>query len=204
MNYQDVINSALAYADKANADDVVANMDAFLRVVEARVDRILQTRLQSRRARLICSYETEYYGLPPDYGGLRDVEIITAGGGRITMQWLASEAMDNHINLNGTTPSYSVVANQLHIWPLLDETNTIEIAYYQRVMPLTSDAPENWITRYAPDLYIHGLLVEIFSFIKDPDGATLWDGRFRSALKELDSDDARDLWSGPSPTIQVM
>jgi hypothetical protein len=112
--------------------------------------------------------------------------------------------MDNHINLNGQTPSYSVVSNQLHIWPLLDDTNTIEIAYYQRVMPLTADAPENWITRYAPDVYIHGLLIEIFSFIKDSDGAGLWDQRFRDALKELDSDDARDLWSGPSPTIQVM
>lgn len=204
MNYQEVINSALAYADKANAEDVVANMDTFLRVVEARVDRILQTRLQSKRARLICEDGVEYYGLPPDYGGLRDVEIITKGGGRITMRWLASEAMDAHITRNGQTPSYSVVSNQLHVWPLLDDTNVIEIAYYQRVNPINIDDPENWISRYAPDVYIHGLMVEIFAFIKDGEGATMWDQRFKQALSELDSDDARDLWSGPSPTIQVM
>lgn len=204
MVYEDIVASALAYTDKADAVDVIANIDRFLRVVESRVNRILQTRLQSKRARLICDPTVEYYGLPYDYGGLRDVLIIDNDKPTMSMRYLAPEAMNQHVTFNGMEPSYSVVSNQIRVWPLMPTSKQLEIIYYQRLEPISVGRNENWMTRLAPDVYIFGLVVEICAFIKDADAGSLWNDRFKEALAELDADDHRDLWSGPSPTIQLL
>lgn len=203
MQYGDIVKAALAYSDKSDALDVQNNVDVFLRVVESRANRGLQIRQQSKRARLTCDPMVEYYGLPVDFSGLRDVEILH-GNNRITMRYLAPEAMNRHVNENGSTASYSLVSNQIRVWPKMDSSHTIEVIYYQRVMPLSNDEPSNWMADRFPDVYIFGLCVEIAAFTKDADSATLWDQRFRDALQAMTLDDARDLWSGPSPSIQIL
>jgi hypothetical protein len=97
---------------------------------------------------------------------------------------------------------YTIVAQQLQVYPPTNEGN-LEIIYYQRLVPLSDSDTTNWMSNDNPDCYIFGLLVEISSFAKDAETATLWDTRFSSTIDEIDTDDAETRWSGPSLETKV-
>lgn len=202
MNYSDIVDTALAYADRTDSTEVASRIDKFLRVVEARVNRVLQTRMQSKRAQIVTTEGQEFYGLPDDFAGLRDIEIVVDNN-RQTLQFMAPEALSLHINSSGVTPAYTIIGNSIRVWPQ-GGNQVIEILYYQRIIPLSSTATENWLSKISPDAYIQGLLVEINTFVKDADAAALWDGRFRQTLADMELEDSWDRWSGPTMSVRLL
>jgi hypothetical protein len=198
MLYADIVASALSYSDRYDAPEVVAQVDNFLRMVEARVNRVLQTRRQSRRAELVTTAGQDTYGLPPDFAGLRNIEYIV-GTKKYPMKFMAPEMLDIHALNNGATYAYTILGNSISVFPT-DGNNIIEITYFQQLVPLTSAAPENWLSRISPDAYIQGLLVEINAFVKDAEASAIWEQRFRNTLADIQTEDSEDRWSGPSLT----
>jgi hypothetical protein len=205
VKYADVIATALTYADRADDQELTPIMDTFLRVVESRVNRFLQTRRQSRRATITTEIGKEYYGLPADFAGLRNIVLksTTATSGGRVMNYATPEVINTYIDQDLHDPHYSIIGNSIMVMPKT-ESMVIEITYYQRLVPLTSVANSNWLTESNPDAYVFGLLTEIAAYARDSEGATLWDGRFRSSLDEIALEDAIDRWSGPTPTVRVL
>ena len=201
MNYTDVVNTALGYSDRADSDEIVANMDNFLRIVEAKVDRKLQTRNQSKRAQIVTTQDTEYYALPSDFAGLRTIYTVVETQ-RKNFEYITPEKMNVHITNNLSEYAYTIIGNSLQIHPTFDDT-VLQITYYQRISPLTSSNTTNWLSNYAPDAYIFGLLSEINWFVKDPDSANMWEARFNNIINDIDLEDAKDRWSGPPPVIRT-
>jgi hypothetical protein len=204
MRYADILATALATADRADDLELPAVIDGFLRLVEARVNRILQTRNQSRRATLVTDKDTRFYPLPPDFAGMRHIVLKHTRDdiSGVTIQQLSAENMTRHIASGVHTPSYSIVGNDLHVWPQYEQ-HFIELTYYQRITPLGDDCPENWLSIHHPDAYIQGLLVEICAFCKDAAAAELWNTRFVTTTDEITLEDAVDRWSGPTPTVRL-
>lgn len=204
VRYADVIATALSIADRADDLELPLVIDRFLRLVEARVNRILQTRNQTRRATLVTEKEVSYYSLPADFAGMRHIEIKTTRDAPygIPVSFLAPEALTRYCQANGNDPSFTIIGNSLHLWPPM-QYQFIEITYYQRILPLSNDNPENWLSDQHPDAYIQGLLVEISSFTKDAEAASLWNERFTKTADEIILEDAIDNWSGPAPTVRL-
>lgn len=206
MDYTEIVDLALSYADREDKE-VTDNIDNFLRIVEARVNRKLRTFEMSTRATLPLVEDQEYYGLPPDFGGLRDIEITASpDAGRQTLSYMSPEQLNNQQRLSTTgNPSrrifYTLVAKQVQIFP--PQTGTMEIIYYQKLVPLTELAPENWLSMNDPDGYVFGLMVEISSFVKDKEAAALWDGRFVNTIDEIDQEDKDNRWSGTALEIRL-
>lgn len=200
MDYDTVVKLALSYSDRED-DEVIDRIDDFIEIVEARVNRALRVFDMSIRAELAVVAEQQYYGLPSDFGGLRDIELVSAeGASRITMKYMSPEQMNQRqtsqqFSSPGQQVWYTLVAKQLQIYPPQD-TGDIEIIYYQRLIPLAENNPSNWLSDRSPDCYIFGILVEISSFVKNAEGSALWDGRFKSTLKEIEFEDSNDRWSG--------
>jgi len=74
VTYQELIDAAQAYADRYYLE-VAANMPLFILMSESRMNRVLKTRKQSARAFTPTVEGQEYYPLPPDYAGMRDIQI---------------------------------------------------------------------------------------------------------------------------------
>lgn len=201
MNYTDVINTSLSYSDRANSDEIQANMDNFLRIVEAKVNRKLQTRNQSKRAQIVLTADTEYYALPSDFAGLRTIFTVVENE-RKNFEYVTPEKMNVHITNNLNEYVYTIMGNSLQIHPTFDDT-ILQIMYYQRVTPLTSTNDTNWLSNYAPDAYIFGTLCEINYFAKDVQTAGIWEARFNLIIDDIDLEDAKDRWSGPPPVIRT-
>ena len=202
MNYNEVTSTALAYSNRSDAD-VLENMDNFIRMTESKLNRILHVQRQSRRALVQMVEGQEYYGLPSDFAGLRSIETREAAdqNKRQTFKYRSPEQFSTAVNAGLTSCIYTIIADQLHIWPSTDG-DILAIVYYATLAPLGSINPENWLSKHYPDLYVFGLLIEISAFAKDAEAATLWNSRFDEALAGLDLKDQKERWSGTA--LQVM
>jgi len=197
MEYNDIKELALSYADREDAE-VTEKVDSFLRIVEARMNRFLRVRKMSSRAVLVTDEDQEYYGLPSDFNGLRDVVLRDTldSKTRTTMQYLNPEQM-NSITADHTGAYYAIIGNQLQIRPA-QENKILEITYFQRIVELDSINTSNWMSEDYPDAYVFGLMVEISSFTKDAEAAVMWEQRFNAAMVAIETTDIKNRWSGTS------
>lgn len=208
MNFTEITELALAYADRED-DEVTTRMDKFILLVESRINRKLKTLDMSVRSTidLVANPNQEYYQLPDDFGGLRDIEVRTTNRRR-TLTYLNPEQMNNRITagqsdgLNDGKIYYTVIARQIQIFPLQSD-GFLEIIYYQRVPNLTAADPNNFISDEFPDTYIHGIVQEISAFAKDADAFKIWKGRFDESLDEIQVEDRENRWSGTPLTAKV-
>jgi hypothetical protein len=207
MDYLDIKDAAKAYCDRYD-DELESAIPYFMRVVESKVNSALKTGEQSVRSQIYLEVDQEYYGLPDDWAGFRDVERLSPGQRTgTTLSYLAPEAM-NKINQkyydHRRHPYYTVIANQIQVSaPATGSDEILEVVYYQKVPRLSSDQQSNWLSERAPDVYIFGLCSEISAFAKDEVLFQGYDFRFKEALSQLTQDDQVTRWSGPSLQVQV-
>lgn len=203
MKYSEIVDTALKYSMRTDKD-TVEMMDNFLRIVESRIDRALNVSEMAHRATLTLDEDQEYFGLPSGFLALRDIQIQDGETetGPITPVYVSPERMNVVIRNNCDTPVYTLIANQLQIFPIVSGQQ-IEIVYSRRIPPLTESEPTNWLADTSLDAYIFGLLVEISSFAKDSAATTLWESRFSATINAIQTDDDVSRWSGPQLRIQL-
>lgn len=207
MDYGHIKTTAQAYTDRYD-QELLDIMPSFTRVVESKINNALRTGDQSVRAQIWLQRDQEYYGLPSDWGGARDVEILSNGqrtGGR-TLTYLAPEEL-NKISRSPSRPYprhnyYTIIAGQIQVAPPTDN-EVLEIVYYQRLAPLLQDSDTNWLTEKNPDAYIFGLCTEIAAFAKDPAAYDAYKARFAEAMADITMEDQVTRWSGPALRVQV-
>lgn len=207
MNYSEIVAAAKAYADRSDTD-VNDNIDVFIILTEARINRLLRTRKQSKRTTTPTVADAEYYSLPSDYRAMRDIQLNSEPntGAHSVQQFhlISPEQMNIQRGLPYAGKLYYLeIANQIQIYPCQDAGKEIELVYYQKVPNLTSINNTNWLSTDHPDIYLSGLCAEISLFAKHYDAADGWFDRLGSAIKDLDNSDAEDRWSGAAIVTRV-
>jgi hypothetical protein len=207
MNYKQVKDAAQSYVDRYD-QELVGALPGFTKVVESKINTALKTGEQAVRAQIWLERDKEYYGLPSDWGGFRDVELVERGSqsinegtgyhpvGGMTLIYVNPEQM-NGTNRRERQRYYTVIANQIQVSPPTDN-QVLEVVYYQTVPPLSNDTDTNWLTEKHPDAYIFGLCAEICAFAKDAIGFELYKMRFMESIMGIAQDDQVTRWSGPS------
>ncbi|RKZ08037.1 hypothetical protein DRQ25_10020, partial [Candidatus Fermentibacteria bacterium] len=178
-----------------------SHVDTFLRMVEARLDRLLSIRILMNRAVLSLIEGTSYYATPADMLSIRDIQV-NRDGVMITPVYVNPETMNNNMSGASDELVYTFINNQIQINPVF-HADQMEVVYMQRVPNLTAAEPNNVIAKAAPDVYIFGLLVEICAFAKDTASSEMWNQRFKGAVAELQAEDDKSRWSGPSLRIRL-
>ena len=208
MNYTELVATVKAYSDRYDVE-VADNIDLFITMAESRVNRVLKTREQSKRATTPTTGE-EYYSLPADYAGMRHVRVdspsIEDGPNYSTtdLDYLTPEQMTVRRNeVSGGRAYYTFVANQIQIYPIADTGRSLEMLYYQKVPNLTALFDSNWLSESHPDIYVAGVVAEIEVFVKNYDVAAGWHERMSIAISELETSDVQERWSGSSLTVKV-
>ena len=203
MNYQTIVDLALSYADREDTE-VIDRMDGFLRMVESRINKRLQVWKMTSRAVIDMVSDQEYYGLPCDFSGMRDIEVYPTDSAtdRVTPCYLNPEQMNTAILNKSDTLAYTIIADQIHITPQ-DTGKVLEIVYYSTLPELSAGNVTNWLSSGNPDIYVFGLLVEINSFVKDGTAADIWNARFMDELSALSLEDQNIRWSGTPLVIRT-
>lgn len=207
MTYDELIVVSQAYADREDIE-VSSNMDNFILFVEARMNRTLKTRKQSARAFIPTVTDQEYYPLPLDFAGIRDIQLDstapTADHKVAIFNYLQPEAMNKQRSRPYAGRNYySIIADQLHVYPAQEANQAIEIVYFQKVPNLNSVDNTNWMSLDNPDMYLAGMIAEIELFVKHFDVGKLWYDRMTSQINELESADIKERWSGSALFTRV-
>ena len=82
MNYKQVKDAAQSYVDRYD-QELVGALPGFTKVVESKINTALKTCEQAVRAQIWLERDIEYYGLPSDWCGFRDVELVERGSNSI-------------------------------------------------------------------------------------------------------------------------
>ena len=207
MNLKEIRTAAQSYCDRYD-EELVGAIPSFVKVVEGKINNALRTGDQSVRAQIWLMRDEEYYCLPSDWGGARDVEILEPGKqyGR-TLVYLAPEQM-NSLNRKrdssfvGKHNYYTIIAGQIQVAPPTDN-EVLEVVYYQRLPALVKDSDTNWLTKKNPDAYIFGLCTEIGAFAKDAELYDTYKNRFAESLIDITAEDQVTRWSGPALRVQT-
>ena len=207
MNFREIVTAAKAYTDRYD-QELDDSIESFTRVIEGKINNALRTGDQSVRAQIWLQRDEEYYSLPCDWGGARDVEILEAGKqhGR-TLVYLSPEEMNKvsrkrDSSTRGRHNYYTIIAGQIQVAPPTDN-EVLEVVYYQRLPALVEDDDTNWLTEKNPDAYIFGLCTEISAFAKDPVSYETYKARFNEAMMEITMADQVTRWSGPALRVQI-
>ena len=204
MNYTEIIDMALSFADREYHAKIVSRIDNLLRLVESRINRRLKREGLTDQVDIAIIGGTEYYNLPSNFNGISNINIRATAGAttRQTLVYRTVEKLSDYANIAETNDVvyYTIVNNKLQIIPTPDG-KVIDLIYYIKIPELTSVATENDISTNDPDCYIFGLLVEINSFVKDKDAAAIWDSRFNAVLDEMNMNDFKHKYLGAQLTI---
>jgi hypothetical protein len=194
---------ALSMADRTDNTEVVAQVDNFLKLVEAKMNRALIAQKMSIILNVPCT-GAEFYTLPADYLSLKDIHAIDTAtlGNKATFSYLSQEQIANAAANVATSYYYALVNNVLQVYPKLDATKTLVLTYFSRLVPLTSIATSNWMSIYNPDCYVFGLLAQINIFVKDYEAGAAWNAQFKETLGDIDFQDSKSTWSGPALTTK--
>jgi hypothetical protein len=207
MNYNELVAASKAYADRQDIE-VDANVDIFILMAEARINRVLKTREQTSRAYAPTVDLQEFYTVPPDYAGMRHVKLnsalSTAEHVETQLHYLTPEqfAIRRGQTYCGTS-YYCVIADQIQVYPIIDAGQSIEMTYYQKVPNLSLNNLTNWMSESHPDIYLAGITSEMETFAKNYEVGQSWDARMSRSINELDTVDELERWSGQPLVVRI-
>lgn len=210
MIYSDITQTALLYADRVGDPEAVDRMPFFFRIVESRINRLLDNVINSEITTVTAYTNTppaldSVFILPTDFNGLRDIYIVNdSTNKRVTLEHI-SPIQINNANYNSSGNKYYNIQNQnINVYPGIAEQQSLVYTYKQKLLPLDDVNVSNFISNNYPDCYVFGLMVELSSFTKDGPATTMWDERFRSSVQEVEDKESKNKWSGTPLVTRVI
>ena len=198
MTLTEITAAVIGYADRYDTE-VSSTVHTWLPIVEGRINSVLTTRLSLKDAVLPIVTTSRTFAFPADLLFLKQVKLVNSTGEAI-FQYV-SEYYGNSVEAAGISrPLYTVTNNALYIYYNLvgDGTESLHIRYEQQLPPLLTNAT-NWLSISGPQVYVFGLLVELYAFVKDAEAAAAWELRFKEELDSIENTDYRTQWSGTTP-----
>lgn len=204
MIYAEIVDAALAFSDRQDVE-VVNRLDLFIKLVEARVNKKLDTQPMNTQVLIPGVVAQQFYDVPTNWLALRDVNIHAALSniGKQTLSLISPEQMNNAVSNISSNFYYVIINNKIMVNPTLAADQVLELNYTNRLIPLDTTNTSNWLSINHPDCYIYGILTEINAFVKDPDATNLWDNRFKESISDLTFQDDVATFSGNSLQTRV-
>lgn len=177
-----------AIADWLNRSDLVARIPDFIRLIEARIQRVLRDTTVVDDLTLDSAEVT----LPEDCAELRSLYLVTSSPQQDvpitigTMEMLA-ESRANTGGVAGRPFRAAVQEGVLYLVPAPDATYTARVSYYGKLVPLDPEDEDstNVVLEQSPDLYLFGALVAAEMYLKHDERMPLWKAQVDEALAEL-------------------
>ena len=190
--------------NRAERDDLEEN--AILEEVIAEVERRFQRDLWSpeRETTDTLSATDGTAALPADFMGVRSVYV----DGDTPLERVTPSRLREMFptNVTGAPGYFAIEGESLILGPAW--SGDVELAYVQKLVPLSDEQPTNWLLTDHPDLYIHACLAEIWDFYRDPNESSREHEKTSAIFAQVNRSGRRRLTnSGPlrasSPVVQV-
>jgi len=193
-----------AIGDFLNRSDLTSVIPTFIDFAEAEVNRYLRVRQIVSRAEAVI--DSRLSAVPSDFLEAKDLVIVT--GTPVTpLQFVTQQEMgqirNTEVTAAGKPKYFSVIGDQFEYCPTPDGNYSLEMAYYAKITPLTSDSDTNWLLTDYPDLYLYTSLTHSAPYLKDDERTTVWSSLATKAKEELLARDQSASYTGSTPKIRI-
>lgn len=189
-------------------DDLSDVIDSWIGLAHSRINIDLRTLEMVKKCRTLA--ESREVTLPTDW--LEGKRIQTDAGQRLLVATLDELSTMRYQHTPHETlasdPGYAPVYSQppegyvctgpryyavegtwleLYPAPTPERPTTLEMTYYARVPELTESAPQNWLIRSDPGLYLYGALVHSAPYLLDDARIITWTRLYQAGVDALNA-----------------
>ena len=198
-NYDDLVESVIKWSHRK---DTLTLIPDFIQLAEYEMFNNAQTQLMIRETETVstASADSRYIELPPNFEKARSVQIET-GNGFYDVRPQAPEQMLRQVT-TGRPRFFTVVGNEIEFERVPDSAYTIQIQYYKKPDPLTEANQTNSVMTGYPNIYLYGVLAQLYLWSQDVEEAATYTGKFQDAIKGANKADKKARF-GPAPSMSV-
>jgi hypothetical protein len=201
VNPGDVISSyaslRVEIAAWLDRDDLAERIPGFIRLSEARLNRVL--RVPDMEVETVLTANAEETPLPLDFLAMRELDL--SGPPNRPLRCMSPDALvQNFDGTAGVTQAYAVTGRTLRLAPPPSAPVGLRMVYFAQLPSLSDERPSNWLLAQAPDVYLFAALLQATAFIGDTGRIGQWKAAYDEALAELISAGTRSRW-GASPLV---
>lgn len=168
--------------------DLTARIPDFIALAEARLNRVLRTRLAETEVSLATTLGARRVALPA--GFTEPLRLwIEKNGERIELPFIEASLMGAS-SLRGEPGAWTVDGADVAFDRPCDQAYALVLRML-RAFALSDAAPTNSLLADAPDVYLFAVLSEAGPFLRDAELATTYEGKLGRAIEELNAKDAR-------------
>lgn len=182
-NYTDLQSAVATWLNRDDLTDVIPD---FIRLAESQISR----RLRRNTVRTEVQIVSDSYAIPSTVAQLRSLRLVTSSYEKdLPIVIVTPEQLAEHRAANSSTgrPRYAaVVAGNLLFVPAPDDSYTMEMSYFSKLVPLSSSVPTNDVLTESPDLYLFGALKESAAYLEHDERIPVWESKFETALQQLE------------------
>jgi hypothetical protein len=184
-NLQDEVASWLF-----NRSDLATKTPTFIRMFEAKGNRILRCRQMEQRSTAnidMNSGEPEFIALPLNFHTMRRLRLKSVTG-TPSLKFVVPAQMDmlrEKDNTAGTPTHFTVFGDELELYPTPVQTEQLEMIFRKNITPLADDNQTNWLLDLAPDLYLYGALLEAAPYLHEDERIPVWASAVGSGFEQL-------------------
>jgi hypothetical protein len=122
---------------------------------------------------------------------------------RVGTPEILAETRANY-STTGRPIACALIGGALVVAPAPDATYTLELQYFEKLVPLSTSAATNSVLAESPDLYLYGALLHSAPYLSHDERIETWETRFEKALAQLEAAararrDQRQHSSGTTP-----
>lgn len=147
---------------------------------------------------------TGSFTVPVDYLALKDAQVTDGNGAVFTLiykdpQWIYTKYP---IRQPEGLPAYIARdASSFVFGPFPGDMYAVSGTYYAQSPPISKTNPTTWMTSICPELLFASCMMELQPFLRDADGAQMWESQYDSKLLGLiDLDKSERLAAGAMTT----
>lgn len=172
-------------ADWLNRDDLTTQIPEFIGYAERRFNRTL--RVPEMESDVTASSSGALITLPTDFLAMRSLYIN--GTNQLTMlrQMELGDLRAKYSAEETGTPAFFALqnGNELVLAPAPTSSLAYVLNYWKKIPALGASVADNWLLLAHPDIYRSATLAEAYLFLRDNDGASMWEAKTSAALEEL-------------------
>lgn len=178
--YAELLASIALWLDR---DDLEDRIPDFVRLLEARLNRIL--RVPEMEETTTLTTDAERIDLPTDFRQSRALYLDTDPRQELEAISLGTLRTKYAQQITGKPECYAISGSEIVLGPAPDDEYDLILTYYADIDGLDANTSTNWLLAKHPDIYLYGTLVAAEAHIWNDERLPLWRAALDEAIAEL-------------------
>jgi hypothetical protein len=178
-----------AVAQLLNRSDLTDYIPDWITMAEATFNRNITSRYLITTETITVTGST--YPLPDGFSAVVSFWLDQDTGR--ALEYVTPDVFDNITDTADTPYYYTISGEDFYFAPPPGGTFTLRLRYRKNLVPLSDDAPSNWLLAQHPDIYLYGAAIHSAPFLNDDQRIVMWQGKHDALIDEINRYGRREL-----------